>query len=288
MKKSERMICNSHLLRTFIAIADCQNITRAAQSLGRTQSAISVQARSLEQALEVSLFVRQSTGMTLTSEGEKLLPAARNIVAELASIGTMFEDPLKGSIRVGIPDDYADSVLESVLFEFSRRHPKVEVSARFGCTSLFPGAIKKNKLDVAVVSGTHVTAKNRIESDANVWVASESSNCNTQDTIPLAILDRNCGWRDFAPDALTSAGRQWRIAYASESFAGVKAAIRSGLAVGILPRSSKDPSMVELGKNEGFPALPPSQRGIIVSTTAPEMIAENMVDAIKTATRVQV
>ena len=106
MNKSERMVSNSHLLRTFIAVAESNNLTRAAEQLGRTQSAISVQAKTLEDLLEVSLFVRQSRGMMLTAEGEKLLPVARKIVNELTKVGMMFEDPLRGNIRVGIPDDY--------------------------------------------------------------------------------------------------------------------------------------------------------------------------------------
>jgi len=171
MNKSERMAGNSHLLRTFIAVAECQSVTRAAEQLGRTQSAISVQARALEDTLQVALFARQSTGMLLTAEGEKLLPVARLIVSELARIGTMFEEPLRGPIRVGIPDDYADSVLEAVLVQFAQRHPEVEVSARFGCTTRFPDAIKNNTLDVAVVSESNPNSTIRMASENNVWLA---------------------------------------------------------------------------------------------------------------------
>lgn len=285
MNKSERMTGNSQLLRTFVAIAECQNITRAAENLGRTQSAISVQARNLEEVLEVSLFIRQSKGMLLTKEGEKLLPVARNILSELAKVGAMFEDPLQGSIRVGIPDDYAESVLETMLVEFARRHPQVEVSARFGCTSRFPEAIKKQSLDVAVVTGTQVTDKNRIALDANVWVASPLLTYSVEEDIPLAVLDRDCGWRDFASNALSAAGIGWKIAYASESFAGVKAAIRSGLALGILPQSLLDPVMLEWDKVKQLPLLPPSDRGILVSDAAPDKISTSMVDAIKAATK---
>ena len=283
MNKSERMVSNSHLLRTFIAVAECNNLTRAAEQLGRTQSAISVQAKTLEDTLEVSLFVRQSKGMVLTAEGERLLPVARRIVNELTQVGMMFDDPLRGNIRVGIPDDYAESILESVLVDFARRHPKVDVTARFGCTSRFPDDIKKNLLDVAVASVSDTKA-NQITPEPNVWLASPELQIDQIDTVPLAILDRNCSWRHFASDALSAAGRDWRIAYASENFTGVKAAIRSGLAVSILPRILKDPTMVELGVKDGFPPLPATERAIISSEQAPKDIATAMISAIKTAT----
>ena len=284
MNKSERMVSNSHLLRTFIAIAECNNLTRAAEQLGRTQSAISVQAKTLEDTLEVALFVRQSKGMMLTAEGEKLLPVARKIVNELTQIGLMFDDPLSGNIRVGIPDDYAESVLESVLVEFARRHPKVDVTARFGCTSRFPDAIRNNKLDVAIAVDPGAAKTYQIPPEPNVWLASPELQVDHTDTVPLAILDRDCSWRNFGSDALSAVGRDWRIAYASENFSGVKAAIRSGLAVSILPRLLKDSSMIELGAKEGFPPLPSSERAIIFSEQAPEDITKAMIAALKSAT----
>ncbi len=284
MNKSERMACNSHLLRTFIAVAECQSITRAAEVLGRTQSAISVQSKNLEDTLEIDLFVRQSTGMLLTADGERLLPIARTIVSELTRIGTMFEEPLQGRLRVGIPDDYADSVLEAVLVQFASRHPNVEVSARFGCTSKFPAAIRKNTLDVAVVSEPGVKPENRMASQQNVWLASPDLGIDQMDTVPLAILDRDCSWRNFGSDALSAVDKDWRIAYASENFTGVKAAIRSGLALSTLPRLLKEPTMIELGEKDGFPALPSTTRGILVSEQAPADVAQAMTDAIKSAT----
>lgn len=285
MNNSERMACNSHLLRTFLAIAECQNITRAAELLGRTQSAISVQAKTLEDTLGVTLFVRQSKGMTLTAEGEKLLPAAHQIVSDLTRLGTMFEDPLQGRIRVGIPDDYAESVLESVLVEFADRHPNVEVSARFGCTSQFATAIRNNQLDVAVASAPNAKKADQLVSEPNRWFASSELKIGRSDTVPLAILDRDCSWRDFATDSLTAAGRNWRIAYASENFSGVKSATRSGLAVSVLPKLLKDSTMVELGEADGFPALPSTERAIISARNAPKEITQAMIDAIKSATR---
>ena len=285
MNKTERLAKSGDFLRTFVTVADCENITHAADILARTQSAISVQIRKLEDALEVRLFDRQARGMELTGEGEKLLPVARSIVAQLDRVGTLFDDPLQGRLRVGIPDDYTEAVLENVLVKFSERHPLVEVSARLGCTSRFPNAIRRGTLDVAVVSGTDVPRGNRIASEPNLWVAATGFALEPDAPVPLAILDRQqCSWRDFGSDALDGAGRAWRLAYASESFAGVKAAIRSGLAIGVLPRSLMEPAMTELGEAEGFPALPATERGILTSAKAPQDIAEAMVESIRSAT----
>ncbi len=285
MNKEERLTRSSDLLRTFVAVANCENITHAADVLGRTQSAISVQTRKLEDTLEVRLFDRQARGMVLTEAGEKLLPVARNIMSELSRIGALFQEPLKGRLRVGIPDDYTETVLEKVLVDFAQRHPGVEVSARFGCTSEFPDAIRRGALDVAVVSEADVPRGSRIASEYNLWAAAPGFTCDLDRPVPLAILDRHdCSWRRFGSDALDAAGRKWRLAYASESFAGVKAAIRSGLAVGVLPRSLMEPSMRELRQADGFPPLPETERGILTSDKAPRDIAQAMADAIRSAT----
>lgn len=287
MKKTERLLRSADLLRTFVVVAERENITHAADILGRTQSAISVQVGRLEETLDVRLFDRKARGMTLTSDGETLLPVARKIMRELESVGTLFEDPLQGRIRVGIPHDYADAILEAVLVEFSRRHPLVEVSARFGCTATFPEEIRRGVLDVAVVSDARLPGFHALGTELNVWAASSDMQINRDQPAPLAVLDhKSCGWSRLASDALDSIGREWRLAYASESFAGVKAAIRSGLAIGALPQALMEPGMVALTDADGFPDLGRTDRGVIASRDAPAHLATAMVQAIDAATSV--
>jgi DNA-binding transcriptional LysR family regulator len=103
MKQNERSRLDSDLLQTFLVVAEARNITRAADRLGRTQSAISVQIQKLEDALSAKLFRREARGMTLTEAGEALLPAARRALGEIERIGDLFAKPLLGRVRVGIP-----------------------------------------------------------------------------------------------------------------------------------------------------------------------------------------
>ena len=284
MKKSERLVRCSDLLQTFVTVAECGNVTRASNTLGRTQSAISIQLKKLEETLEVQLFERQARGMMLTENGEKLLPVARKIVADLVGIDDLFSEPLQGRLCVGIPDDFADAVLEHVLVNFSQRHPDVEVSARFGCTSRFPEDVRKGELDLAVVSGSQAEDAIPIAAERNVWAAHRSLSLSKDATVPLAILDRDgCSWRRFGSDTLTSSGRKWRLAYASESFAGVKAAIRSGLAVGVLPYALLGPNMKQMTDRDGFPRLPSTTRGIVTSPHSEPHLCDAMVQAILAA-----
>ncbi len=283
MNKNERPPIDSDLLHTFATIAECGNLTIAARRLGRTQSAISVQLRKLEDSLGVSLFVRNARGMTLTEAGEALLTRAEAIITEIREAANLFVRPLTGSIRVGLPDDYDESVLETILLQFSRSHPGVKVLARSGCTSGYPAAIQAGELDVAVCSGLDDPGGQTLDTEPIVWAARDGTSWSKVAPVPLALLDRPCYWRDLPAEALVKAGRKYRIAFQSSSFTSLQAAVRSGLAVGLLPQSCVGDGLKTLTLADGFPDLPLSHRSIQLSAKAPQQIAEAMIDAIKTA-----
>ena len=240
---------------TFCVVADAGNVTQAAERLCRTQSAISVQIRKLEESLGVALFVRQARGVELSDEGRRLYPLAMAVLTEVDKIGRLFEAPLSGKIRVGIPDDYNDSLLETALAEFGRRHEQVEVFVQSGCTQQYPDQIASGQLDLAVYSAGPVSKRESIYSEPVHWVASRDFRFNHTDTLPVAIFDRHCWWRDRATKILDRKGIQWRAAYVSANFASIKTAVRTGLAIGVLAKSAMEPSFRVLGEQEGLPAL---------------------------------
>ncbi len=283
MQNFERLMASSGHLRTFLSVVESGNVTHAAATLGRTQSTISVQIRQLEETLNVRLFKRQARGVALTDEGRKLLPAARRTLEELQRVGDLFGEPLRGRIRVGIPDDYDDTVMEKLLATFSQRHPQVEIFARSGCTSKFPEAIRLSKLDMAVCSGRSMPAGEPLSTEPNVWAAADTLELEKDAPVPLAILDRECWWRDIPTIALDKARRPWNLAYSSESFASMRAAIRAGLAVGVMPRNTVEPSMKVLTMCDGFPPLPASERVILTSAEAPADLTSAMSEALHAA-----
>ncbi|MDA8587096.1 LysR family transcriptional regulator [Rhodobacteraceae bacterium] len=283
MHKNERLTIDSDLLQTFVKIADCGNLTMAAGRLGRTQSAISVQLRKLEQSLGTVLFIRTAKGMNLTPAGETLLPRATAILANLRETAKLFQEPLTGSIRVGLPDDFDDAVLERILVGFSRTHPGVQVVARSGCTSGYANAIKTQDLDVAVCSGLSDPGGEALDTEEIVWAAREGTIWSQTKSVPLALLDRPCYWRDLPIKALDSAGREHSIAFQSGSFTSLQAALRAGLAVGLLPKSCVGDGLQILSEGDGFPKLPISRRSILISDQSPKEIAGAMVNAIQNA-----
>ena len=284
MNNYDRSVLNSELLRTFCAVAETGNVTQAAALLSRTQSAISVQIRKLEEHLSVVLFERQARGVVLSDDGKKLLPVAEKALAEMGRVNDLFSVPLAGRVRVGIPDDYNETILENALAQFCKRHRNVEVFVQSGCTAGFPDAIRKNQLDIAIYSAEAIPKQDAFYSEPTCWVASVDYILQENEPIPLAMFDRDCWWRNVPTDALDSVNRRWRIAYLSENFASVKAAIRSGLAVGILAKSAVAEGMKILREKEGFPPLPNSSLQLLKSNNnVSSEIVQEMERSIHTA-----
>lgn len=284
MNKIERLGVDSELLRTFLAIAETGNLTHAAALLNRTQSAISVQLRKLEEALATQLFHRQARGMTLTENGHRLLPIARKLVTDINRISHLFSEGLSGRISIGVSDDYGLSVLEPTLKHFSVQHPDVEVSVRCSFSSSFPEAVKRGELDLALYTAEPDERIGKpLFQEPGVWVADESFYLPDDKPIPLALFDRQCWWRDVAIKALEEQGLPYRVAFSSESFAGVKAAISAGLAVGMLATRAMAPSMRILSEEEGMPALPASSMVLLINPASHSGLVEAMETAIRQA-----
>ena len=280
MNEIERIPLNSDLLRSFLVIAETGNLTHAAERLGRTQSAVSVQLRNLEESLGTALFDRSVKGMTLTSAGARLLPKADAAVSQLQDMRRLFEAPLTGHLRIGIPEDYEGPVLTDALAKFIRMHPGVDVTAVSGCTSNYAQSVRKGTLDMAVSSGPEPLGSMPISKEPLVWATRRTAHVEKDDPVPLAMLDRSSWWMTVATDALHEAGRDYRVAFRSESFGSMLSALRSGIAIGVLPASCVSEEMQVLGDDHGLPPLPHIHRSLLFSAKADPDVTQAMAEAI--------
>lgn len=252
---------DSDLLRTFLAIADAGSFTKGARRIFRSQSAASLQIKQLEETLGQAVFDRHGRGVVLSPVGEKLARVARRVVDMLdGSLAELRADPLEGAIRIGISDDFGPAVLSRVIADFTRVHPRVEVIVRCALSTDFPDALERGDLDVAVYEVEEAPAGTEVlREEATVWAASRHHAAQDRTPLPVALFDRDCWWRDRALDTLERSGRAYRVAYSSESVAGVVAAIEAGVAVGMLGHSALKDDLVILGEAEGFEEMPKSK-----------------------------
>src|SRR6056297_755460 len=115
-------------LRSFVTVAETGGVTRAAQQLNLTQSAVSMQIKRLEDLLQLPLFDRTGRGVQLTGHGEQLLGYGRRILAlNDEALGRMTDTAFEGVVRLGVPSDIVFPYIPRVLRQFDRDFPRVKV-----------------------------------------------------------------------------------------------------------------------------------------------------------------
>ena len=263
-------------LQTFIMIADTGSFTRAAEEVHRTQSAVSMQKRRLEERIGKSLFEKDGRLNRLTEEGERLLSYARRLIHLNRETLAAFDDRrLEGTIRIGTPDDYADRFLPEIMARFARSNPRVELTVICEPTSNLVEHIKRGHLDLALV--THDDLKGQSEvvrREPLLWVSSANHATHEQEILPMAFGRPNCIWRRAATDVLDRMQRDYRVLFSSWSATVITAAVLSGLAISVLPECALRPGMRVLGEADGFGALPACKIGIMRGHTASAHIVE--------------
>ena len=248
---------DSDLMRAFLAVADSGSVTAAADRVGRTQSAVSMQIRRLEDSLGQPLFLRLPRGVALTPRGEQLLPYARRVTSLLDEAAVALrEKPLIGPVRIGIPDEYAGSVLPRALAAFSERHPAVEVTVRCDATDPLMQALQQDRLDLAVIYDASLTSSDEVLGvDPTVWVTSVAHAQHLQVPVPVGVYLRLDWCTDFALRSLDQQRIVWRTAFECDTSASLRIAAQAGLAITPISRSTIPPGCRELTATEGYPIV---------------------------------
>jgi DNA-binding transcriptional LysR family regulator len=254
-------------LRTFVAIADTGSFTRAADVVHKTQSAVSMQMKRLEERLQRPVFVREGRQSRLTEDGERVLDYARRILRlNFECLAIFNEEELSGRIRLGVPDDYADRYLPGILARFSRSNPRAEVTVVCEPSPMLVERVIAGDLDIAIV--THVDGRDLsevIRVEQLLWVTAARGAVHEEAPVPLALGRPTCNWRSSATIALEQIGKPFRVLYASWNSTAVGAAVLAGLAVSVLPESAVREGMRVLSTADGYPALPTCQIGLMRS-----------------------
>ncbi|MGE0061635.1 MAG: LysR substrate-binding domain-containing protein [Xanthobacteraceae bacterium] len=273
-------------LRTFIAIAETGSFTRAAEVVNKTQSAVSMQMKRLEERLDRAIFARDGRASKLTEDGERLLDYARRIVKlNMETIAAFSDAELSGRVRLGVPDDYADRYLPEIMARFSRAYPGVELTVICEPSVDLLDRIDANDLDLAIVTDCESKrASETFRRERLLWVASNRHPTHMEEPVPLALGRPTCSWRRAAIEKLDSIGRPYRILYSSSNAGAVAAAVLAGLAVSILPESGLRPGMRVLAAADGFPELSSCRIGLVrnahESSALADALAEHVVSSL--------
>jgi DNA-binding transcriptional LysR family regulator len=263
-------------LRTFIAIAESGSFTRAAEIVHKTQSAVSMQMKRLEERLERPVFARDGRASKLTEDGERLLDYARRIVKlNVEALATFADIELTGRVRLGVPDDYADRYLPDIMARFSRVYPGVELTILCEPSLDLMARIDANEIDIAIVTSCEGDRASEIfRQERLLWVTSSRHAVHSQEPLPLALGRPSCSWRKVAIEGLDTIGRAYRLLFSSGNATAIAAAVLAGLAISVFPESALRPGMRVLTPADGFPELPPCRIGLLRNTHEQSPLAE--------------
>jgi DNA-binding transcriptional LysR family regulator len=239
------------LLRTLVAIADYGGFSQAAVRQHRTQSAISLQMKKLEELTGRALFRKAGRRRMFTEAGELLLNYARRILSLHDEAASMLRpNPLEGHLRFGISQDFADRGLAVILAQFTRSHPAIRLDVQVDTSAHLVEGIRKEQLDMAVAFQNPGDLGDRLELIALQWIVPEPFLWQPSSPLPLVMFATNCLFRTRVVSALDQAGIPWRIAYTSPSLTGILAAVKAGLGVTARPADK------QLNEH-GLPSLKP-------------------------------
>ncbi len=249
---------NLHIdfLRTFIAVADTKGFTKAGRQVNRSQSAVSMQIKRLEDEVGKPLFERIGKTVKLTTEGSLLIKFARRIVKEHDDAVMALSKPaLKGFIRFGSPEHFTAGVLPKLLARFASSYPDVLVEMRCENSDKIKESVDRGELDIGLC--TQISEGGQvIYHDPVVWVTDSGFIVQKDKALSLAVFEDDCIFRSWAVEALEQAGIEYRIVYVSRSISGILDAVRAGLAIAPIVKSNVPPDLKMVGIENGLPVLP--------------------------------
>ncbi|WP_316857948.1 LysR family transcriptional regulator [uncultured Cohaesibacter sp.] len=244
------------LLKNFVIVAQTGSISLASQQVGRTQSALSMQMQRLEEQLGKRLFHRTGAGVRLTTVGERLVVHAEALLAQHDEmVMDMSGSALRGTVSLGCTEDYASAFLPQLLGSFCATYPDIDLRLVCAPSNDLRPQLQQRMLDMALVSLPSPEAEGVIRREQLVWVANDADPAILSAPIlPLALSSPATLDYRAASSAMEAISRRYRVAYASNSLAGLLAIARSGHAISVLTRSAVPQDLCIIG--DALPPLP--------------------------------
>lgn len=245
------------LLRSFLVVAELRNFTAAGRILGLQQSTVSQHIRRLEENVGRRLLVRDTHNVNLTVDGEAMIEFASRIMEiEERARAHFAGSALRGRVRLGVSEDFALSMLSSVLKKFRRRNPSVDLELSVGLSEALYEMLENGKLDMLFSKRRKGDERGKaIWTENLVWIASEDFELREDAPIPLVSFQPPSITRSRAIEALENAGREWRLTCTSGSLSGILAAVEAGLGISAQSRQLTPASLVILPPSEILPEL---------------------------------
>jgi DNA-binding transcriptional LysR family regulator len=244
------------LLRAFQSVVETGSFAGAAEQLGCTQPAVSLQVKRLETLLGQTL-VERARPARATEPGQTVLGYARRMLRLNDELLSRFGSGRDGIVlRVGIPNDFAAAMLPMALSRFATSEPGVILDLRSDLSSVLLEGLRAGHYDLVVAMTTERMSDHAVKTwdERLVWIASPHLKPTTDQPLPLVCYPEGCIYRHRMLKRLAEEGINWRIAMTTSSFTGIVAAVESGLGVSAFAESTA-PAQLVVERRKPWPDL---------------------------------
>jgi len=241
-----------------VTVAELGGVTRAAERLNLTQSAVSMQLKRLETAFDQPLMQRHGRGMSLTSEGERLLSYGRRMVKLNDEIwNRMMHEAFESRVSFGVPEDIVRPYVTGMLRDFVGAFPRARISMTSFISRLLLQQFAEGQLEVMLTTEPAATGAGECLYRAPLkWYVGRGSEVYRQRPLPIAAkLD--CIFLPVARAALETVGIAWETPYQANDWRDLVAFVSAGLAVETnMPYMARIKDWLEVPAEGGLPPLP--------------------------------
>lgn len=279
------------LLRTFVAVVDMRSFTKAANSLGVTQPAVSAQIKRLQFLLGDDIFDRSSQGVSLTPHGEIVLNYSRRLLSindQIVHLGGGPGPMPELAIRVGTSSDYAASILPATLASFRERWPDVRFSVRTDYFEPLARQLRGGEIDLLLaLSLTPPHDARHCVAREVIWARGKNTRFSLDRPIPLVSYGTPCIYHRLVVRALKAAGLDWEDVFIGPSVLSLKGAVAAGLGVMAISRRRADDAGIPVWEDAPLPKLPDLYSGIYVREGGARAVYEQLADEIAAVVHAQ-
>ncbi|MHB8129281.1 MAG: LysR family transcriptional regulator [Mobilitalea sp.] len=244
-------------LKTFITICELKSFTATANSLGYAQSTITTQIKLLEDELGTALFNRIGKNISLTYEGEKLLPFAKQIMQlERSIINNIYStNEASGHLIIGTPESLCNLLVPQIIKIYKNKYPKVNIEIKLATTKKLPIMLKNNEIDLAFIIGK----SHRIQELKSIFISKErmcflaspehplvlSKNLSLKDIFayPLILTSKECEYRSALMNLAVQYNLNTNIALETSNINAIKTFVKNNLGIAFLPYVSAEDSI---------------------------------------------
>ena len=269
-------------LRTFVMVVEASGFAKSGDLLGLSQPAVSLQIKRLEDLLGYKLFKKQGQRQVLNQYGELLLPMAKQMMQHNDAILQLFtSESITGRVRLGIPSEFAARILPSIIGDFVALYPEVSLEVKSRLSKHLLSQERQDQFDLVLALNEQLDSEQFpiFKQDQLVWVGDLSLAQN--DTVTLVTAPEGCIYRRRAIEALERSGIKYRIVYSNADLTGLIAALKEGLGITVLAKSTVPNELNYQLKTKFLPSLGDIGISLVKTASEPENAVFKLAEFIK-------